>query len=122
MECLLYTMKQAPHEKNIIRQCLASRQPLPDSIANAPELELGMELYYDAFLDLSDDREVGLAPGPIPWSVIRDWGLTYELSPEQMDDLFYYVKAMDKAYLQNLPKAKPTGSVGRKKVWSGSKS
>lgn len=93
-------MKQAPHEARIIQQCMRERLPLPESIANAPQLHLGLELYFDAFFDLSTCRTVGLAgAGPIPWSSIRDYAVTFELSEEQMEDLFYYVRVMDNAFM-----------------------
>jgi hypothetical protein len=75
--------------------------PLPQAIQNAPELTIGLELYYGAFFDLDPDRPQshgGL--GPIPWSSIHSYAVAWALDEEQTDDLFYYVRQMDSAYLK----------------------
>lgn len=84
----------------MIQQCVRRNKPLPKRIANAPELMLGLELYYDAFWDLATCRPIGLGAGSIPWSAIRDYALTFEFDEEQEDDLFYFIRAMDNAFLQ----------------------
>lgn len=76
------------------------KMPLPDKIANAPELFLGLELYYKAFLDLTTCRGQGYGTeGPIGWLVIKEYADAHGLSIEQRDDLFYHIQHMDAAYL-----------------------
>jgi len=75
------------------------RKPLPKRIQNAPQLEMGLELYWEAFWDLSTCRAVGMGAGPIPWLAIRDYGLTFGLDEDQQEDLVYLVRMMDNAYL-----------------------
>ena len=60
---------------------------------------LGLELYYDAFWELSTCRATGLALGPIPWSAIKDYAVTFGLDEAQEEDLFYLVRAVDNAFL-----------------------
>lgn len=91
---------EGPAEERIIRQCLRQNKPLPEKVANAPALMLGMELYYDAFWDLTTCRQVGFGAGAIPWASVRDYGLTFEFDEEQMEDLFYFIRVMDNAYLE----------------------
>lgn len=79
---------------------MRERLPLPQKIQNAPQLILGLELYYSAFIDLNSTRSLGMVPGPIPWPVIKGYAETYEFSEEQTEDLFYFVRSMDKAYLE----------------------
>jgi hypothetical protein len=82
--------------------------PLPKRIANAPTLFIGLELYYDAFWELDTCREVGWGWGPIPWSAIKDYAETFNFDDEQRDDLYYFIRVMDNAYLRYRHK-KPAG-------------
>ena len=72
---------------------------LPERIANAPDLHLGMDLYFTAFIELSSCRPVGMGMGSIPWTSIADYGEAYGFDGEQRDDLFFFVRALDKAFL-----------------------
>ncbi len=92
-------MTQGPTEKTIIEQAVRGRKPLPDAIANAPDLQHGLELYYVAFMDLTSSRALGATEGPIAWNVIDYYCRAQEFSQEQREDTFYYIAEMDKAYL-----------------------
>lgn len=83
-------------EQGLARQAIQMGQPLPERIANAPELKIGLQLYLQAFFDLDSDRN----DGPIPWSSVSNYGKTFSLDVEQTDDLFYFVKRMDTAFLK----------------------
>lgn len=75
--------------------------PLPERIKNAPELLLGLELYYRAFLDLTSCRGNGYGTeGPIPWTATHEWANAHNLSGEQREDLFYFIPHMDEVYLK----------------------
>lgn len=74
-------------------------RPLPDAIANAPEISLGLELYYEAFLELHSCRGVGFGEGPIPWTSIIDYCEAFDIDGEQREDLIYHVTRLDKVYL-----------------------
>lgn len=98
---------QAPIEQTIIKQCLRLGHPLPKRIQDAPQLQLGLELFYDAFWDLNGCRTFGMGMGPIPWTAIKDFAQAFEFDEEQFDDLYYYVRRMDDAYLKHhAPKKK----------------
>lgn len=71
----------------------------PDWIKDAPDLALGLELYYEAFWDLTTCRPVGWTAQPIPWSAVIEWGQLNELDPEEMDDLIFYVRELDAEFL-----------------------
>lgn len=73
--------------------------PLPKKIQNAPELRFGLELYFGAFFDLNTCRQIGMGIAPIPWFSIRDYALVYEFDEEQTDDLFFFIRKMDHAYI-----------------------
>lgn len=106
---------QAPVERRIIKQCLRERSPYPDRIAGAPSLNLGLELYFDAFWDLSSCRGAGWSVMPIPWGVVRDYATTFELDEAQQEDLFYLIRVMDNAFLEHHDKGKkssPSAATG----------
>lgn len=92
-------MEQAPNEERIIQQCMIRGLRLPGKIENAPELHMGLGLYYNAYWELTSCRASGWGIGPIPWSAILEYARFFEFSEEQEEDLLYYVRMMDNAYL-----------------------
>lgn len=74
--------------------------PVPDVILNAPQLEPGLELYLDAFWELSSCRSVGMGLGPIPWTACEKYARVYRLDDDQADALVYHVARLDSAYLK----------------------
>jgi len=99
---LAYLLEQSPHEQTIAKQALRAGQPLPDSIANAPVLNMGLQLYIQAFFDLDSERNHGAAPTAIPWSSMAAYADAYDFDAEQREDLFTYVKAMDASHLKRI--------------------
>lgn len=93
-------MEQGPVEQKIIKDCVRYGMPLPDKIANAPHLQLGLEFYYHAFINLNTERRFGQVEGPIPWSAIENYGMRRQLDEEELVDLHFYVSTMDSAYLE----------------------
>lgn len=78
------------------------RQPLPDAIANAPELFSGLEVYYEAFLELTTCRQVGFGEGPIPWDAIDRYAERHGIADEEdYEDFVDMVRALDDAYLKH---------------------
>ncbi len=74
--------------------------PLPKAIQNAPELELGLDFFYVAFLELSSCRQIGMEEGPIPWTAIDTYCFRFELESEMRDDMFHFVRSLDNEYLR----------------------
>jgi len=71
---------------------------------------MGLELYQTAFADLNGCRPSGWAMTPIPWTAIKDYADAFELELEQREDLFYYIRQLDSAYIEfvNKKNAKST--------------
>lgn len=88
-------------EKRIIVQCMRERMALPQRIQNAPELKLGLELYFGGFFDLNTCRQTGWSVSPIPWSSIAEYAKVYEFDTEQTDDLFFFVRKMDEVFINH---------------------
>jgi hypothetical protein len=94
-------LEQGPFEENIIKACIRDRLPFPNKIQNAPQLKLGLELYYSAFGDLNSCRQMGYGEGPIPWNAINEYAVLNDFSDEQSEDLVYFVRELDVAYLKH---------------------
>jgi len=78
-------------------QAQAMGMPVPDYIANKPVLDESLALYWRAFADLTTCRR--FADGPIPWDAIAQYGISIDLSNDQLDDLDYIIRCMDNAFL-----------------------
>lgn len=83
-----------------MEQAYRNGMPLPEKIANAPELEEGLECYYTAFLDLNSCRALGPSgEGAIPWTAMALYAQVNNYQGEELEDLFYHLPRMDKVYL-----------------------
>lgn len=102
-------MEQGPVEKIILEQCIRDNLPIPKKLQNSPSLESGMELYYQAFLDLNSCRQVGMGEGPIPWTAIAYYCRFFEMDEETTDDVMYMVRGLDNEYLKIKAENKPNG-------------
>ena len=78
---------------------MRSGQPLPERIANAPELQTGLELYLQAFFELDSERS-DLAR--IPWSSIADYAIAYDFDEDQAADLIDIIRKVDSAHIKKL--------------------
>lgn len=88
-------------EQAIIRQAKKNRGPIPEKILNAPQLEFGLEWYYEAFGKLTTCRSIGMGAGPIPWLAMDAYGKRYGLDLEEQEDFEFLIGAMDDAYLKH---------------------
>jgi hypothetical protein len=77
-------------------------RPLPKAIANAPELNLGLEFVYSAYWDLSTCRDYGWGCGPIPWTSIFDFAKGHELDADETEEFVHLIRSMDKAHLEHI--------------------
>ena len=87
-------------EADLIRQATAQGHPIPERIANKPQLDMGLQLYYSAFFDLTTCRPSGMGICPIPWTAIREYALTFEFDSEQEEALYCYIRAMDSVFMK----------------------
>lgn len=61
-----------------------------------------MDLYYDAFWNLTTTRQVGMGAGPIPWTACHTYAQVLHFDEEQADDLWFFISAMDAVFLKHL--------------------
>lgn len=99
-------MDLGPIEQNIAKQAMRSGAEMPERIANAPELKMGLQLYLNAFFDLDLERSHHLGITAISWSSIVNYSIACELDEDQREDLFYVIRKMDSAHLERLSKKK----------------
>lgn len=75
---------------------------LPAGYLRRPEVEPEGIPYWDAFWELSTDRQVGMGTGPIPFSALDRYADRFGLSaPDDFDRFRAIVRAMDDAYLSH---------------------
>lgn len=93
-------MQFGESELTYIRHARQNDQEIPAPILNAPELELGLQIYLQAFFDLQADRISGLSMGNIPSSAVRCYARDMDFDADQSDLLVRYVQKMDAAYIK----------------------
>ena len=91
-------------EESLARQALQFGKPIPERIANAPQLQVGLQLYLQAFFDLDTERAHSNGPTPIPWTAMAAYADAYELDQEQREDLFFFVRRLDSVQLDRISK------------------
>ena len=77
------------------------------SASPAPTLTPLQELYLEAFSELSTERQIGMAEGPIPWSSIMRYADRYRFDAA---DLSAIIRLVDNAYLKHRNKKASSGS------------
>lgn len=92
-------MEQGPSEAKILPNVLKLGLPIPKAFLNAPSLSLGLEIYYEAYMDLCTTRG-GMGDGPIPWHHAMDYAARCSMDEEQTDELWFYLTQMDEAWLK----------------------
>lgn len=75
---------------------------MPERIANAPELYLGLQLYLQAFFDLDSERSHSMGVTMIPWSAIKDYSTAYDFDEEQSESLLYLIRQIDIAHTKRI--------------------
>jgi hypothetical protein len=82
-------MRQGPSERIIVEQARKTKMPLPNIMKNKPSLAIGLDFMYKAFRELSTDRDIGMAEGPIPWSSMNAYATRHDIV-----DFDYFVLLM----------------------------
>ena len=96
---LRYSLEVAPTEEDVVRHCERTGRPLPEAIANAPELWTGLELYFEGFMDLCYDRPMGMGFGPIAWMTVQGYCELRGFDSEQTEAMHYHCRALDSVWL-----------------------
>ncbi len=91
-------------EQTIIAQAKRCNDPIPERIRNKPRLHFNLSYFFNAFVELDSERDVGMGFGPIPWSSLHQYALFHELSGEAYEDFMYLLRELDRAYIKHVAK------------------
>jgi hypothetical protein len=69
-------------------------------LAERADPEEHLRLEWAAFWDLTTDRQIGFATGPIPWSAIDRYAARYRIP--DFDRFSELIRAMDATYLEHI--------------------
>lgn len=90
----------------------AQGRELPEDLI-PPYIIEGYESWYDAFWELSTDRQIGFVTGPIPSKSIREYADYLGLDRGESVRFRSVIRAMDKEFLDvSTPKPTPKRGVG----------
>ncbi len=70
------------------------------ALADRPEIEPQLEWLWEAFWDLSGDRQIGFSAGPIMWASIDAYARRHRIVGDSFDRLASLLRQMDREYLQ----------------------
>ncbi|WP_446650564.1 phage tail assembly chaperone [Alcaligenes faecalis] len=73
-------------------------QEIPESLM-PPDLHDVEWSYWQAFWELSTDRQVGMASGPVPWTAIHAYAQSERIT--DVSSFAGIIRAMDDAYLSH---------------------
>lgn len=71
---------------------------LPKTMANAPWVQTGLELYWFAFWNLIADRMSETAP--LSWFTIRKYAECNEFDEYQTEAVHFFINEMDAVYVE----------------------
>lgn len=69
-----------------------------------PELDAGLQLYIDAFYDLSTERPSGMGFSRVPWSKIVKYADVYGFTGQQREALIHHIRSIDNYLIEQSKK------------------
>lgn len=87
-----------------MQQALRLNAPLPDKMANIPDLNLGLDFYLEVYLDLCSDKDIGFGEGPIPWSSMDNWAKRYNIVGYEFERMVSVLRYADNEILKGKQK------------------
>lgn len=87
---------------------------MPDKILNAPEILPGLEIYYIAFMDLINSRQIGMGLGGIWWETIERYCERRGIDGHQQEAMHHHIGKLDAVYLGHQSKKSGGGSLGER--------
>jgi hypothetical protein len=73
----------------------------------APEVNQGLDIYWEAFIDLSTCRG-GMGDGPIPWDRAMQYADRLTMDDEEWEDFWFIVSRLDETWLDYQDKKRKT--------------
>ena len=98
---MLYALEQGPNERRIIEQCLRENRPYPKAIAEAPDLEPDLTLFYLAFWELRTTCNNGFGDGEISWLAMQEYcDRAYVTDEETREEFVDFIRSLDRCYIE----------------------
>lgn len=79
------------------------------------EVGIGLGEWYEAFSELSTDRQIGMGLGPLPSASIDRYISDHDLGYDDADMFRACMRAMDELFREGDKSAPPRGTVVRRK-------
>jgi hypothetical protein len=71
--------------------------PLPEKISNAPKMLVGLDIYFNAFTDLSAFRNPS---DSLRWESVNQYCKENDITGIQRENMFYHLSSLDKLYIR----------------------
>lgn len=108
---MLSELKQGPVLVKVVLQAMKLKRPLPKAITEPPSVWPWLHVFYNAFIDLIDDR--GYDGGMITWLARETWAKKHGLDEVGTKLLHTHVKALDIAFMAHKRDTQARGSNSR---------
>lgn len=82
-------------EEILTERALKEGMPIPDRIANAPDIFPWLMLYMRAFFALDTHRSHSQGVSRIPWLAIEQYARINEFDTQQKEDLHFFTSRLD---------------------------
>lgn len=87
--------------KLVARMAKRTGHKVPEKLTtDRPRLPEYLFLFYDAFFDLTNDRQLGFGPGPIPITAIYAYCRHHGIVGKLERDMVKFIRYMDAEYLK----------------------
>ena len=99
-------------ERHIVANCRRAKIPIPDKIRDKPTLNIGLELYFEAFYALCSTKQLGFGTlGPISWLAVQKYIEVCRFDEYQARVLHLAVPLMDAVQTEYASKNQPRKDV-----------
>jgi hypothetical protein len=95
------------HNSGFYDHLLEEGKPVPPDYLQRPRLHPALQIYWDAFWELSADRQIGMAIGRIPFTAIDRYAVRYGIEEvDEFDTFRNVIRSMDAEFRdQTTPKS-----------------
>lgn len=90
-------------------------RPVPEGFVNQPMIEPQNVFLWDAFWELSSERQIGMGLGQIPYRALRSFAGDHGIAGDQFDRFRSVIRQLDGEYLARQT-PKPTEEKGMRAV------
>lgn len=78
---------------------IATKQALPVEWQNPINPAFELMLYWNAFMELTTCRSIGMGIGPIPFTAIKEYALLYGITKTHYEVFSKLIRGLDREFL-----------------------